>query len=244
MAPTTPPLINPSLRTNGGDDGAAGALASATSAEKKQGSRAPRGPKVLNNFGSFPARRNPARVVRINGGVAEAEVAGGSPRKKHHGSSPRMKPHGKETFLLRLDRAKATAEHDSRTEPIELKDDPDDRTNGGRPTNGLPKTKKAHPVTQEDNGVDDLDSEEEEADSEDNVGLKDGVAVRNRLALTGPSATAARTSEPTAAAPRIPSLRRPTTSTTTTRSLTPLATKQRVSPSRPPSWGQARRRCE
>ncbi len=30
MAPTTPPFINPSLRTNGGDDGAAGALASAT----------------------------------------------------------------------------------------------------------------------------------------------------------------------------------------------------------------------
>ncbi len=38
----------PFLRTNGGDDGAAGALASATSAEKKQGNRAPRGPKVLN----------------------------------------------------------------------------------------------------------------------------------------------------------------------------------------------------
>jgi len=35
MALTTPTFINPSLRMNGGDDGAAGALASATSAEKK-----------------------------------------------------------------------------------------------------------------------------------------------------------------------------------------------------------------
>jgi len=80
MAPTTPTFINPSLRTNGGDDGAAGALASATLAEKKQGSRAPRGPKVSNNFGSLPVCRNPGRGARINGGVAEAEAAGGSPR--------------------------------------------------------------------------------------------------------------------------------------------------------------------
>jgi hypothetical protein len=125
MAPTTPPLINPSLQTNGGDDGAAGALASATSARKKQGSRALRGPKVPNNFSSFPARRNPARVARIDGGVAEAEAAGGSPRKKPHGSSPQKKPRGEETFLLRLDRAKATAEH-GRTEPIELEGNPEE----------------------------------------------------------------------------------------------------------------------
>ena len=166
MAPTTPPLINPSLRTNGGDDGAAGALASATSAEKKQGSRAPRGPKVSNNFGSVQARRNPARGAKIDGGVAEAEAAGGSPRKKPHGPLPWKKPCGEETFLLRLDRVKATAEH-GRTEPIELEGDPDDRADGGRPKKGLPKTTKAPRVTQEDNGMDDLDLEEEEVESKD-----------------------------------------------------------------------------
>ena len=170
MAPTTPSLINPSLRTNGGDDGAAGALASATSAEKKQGSRAPRGPKVSNNFGSVPTRRNPARGAKIDGGVAEAEAAGGSPRKKPRGPSPRKKLRGEETFLLRLDRAKATAKR-GRTEPIGLEDpqgdpqgDPDDRTEtggpseGGRPEKVPPRTTKPPPVTQEDAGAGDLDS--------------------------------------------------------------------------------------
>ena len=178
MAPTTPHLINPSLQTNEGEDSAAGALASATSAEKKQGSRAPRGPRVSNNYGSFPARRNPTRGAKIDGGVAEAEAAGGSPRKKPRGPSTRKKPRGKETFLLRLDQAKATAEH-GRTEPVELDGDPDDRADGGRPKKGLPKTTKAPPVTQEDDGVDDLDSNEEEVDSEDDEGLEDGVAARD-----------------------------------------------------------------
>ncbi len=132
MAPATPSLINPSLRTNGGDDGAAGALASATSAEKNQGSRAPRGPKVSNNF--VPTRRN--RGAKIDGGVAEAEAAGGSPRKKPRGPSPRKKLRGEETFLLRLDRAKATAER-GRTKSIGLEDPQGDpkaiRTIGPRP---------------------------------------------------------------------------------------------------------------
>jgi hypothetical protein len=88
MAPTAPPLINPSLRTNGDDDGAAGALASATSAEKKQGSRALRGPKVSNKFDPVPARRNPARGVKFDGGVAESEAAGGTPRKKQEAARP------------------------------------------------------------------------------------------------------------------------------------------------------------
>jgi hypothetical protein len=55
----------------------------------------------------------------INGGVAEAEAAGVSPRKKPRGPLPRKKLRGDETFLLRLDRAKATAER-GRTEPVEL----------------------------------------------------------------------------------------------------------------------------
>ncbi len=157
MAPTTPPFINPSLRMNGGDDGAAGALARATSAEEKQGRRAPRGPKVSNNFGSIPTRRNPARGAKIDGGVAEAEVAGGSLRKKRLGQSPRKKPRGETTFLFRLDREKAANEKGWK-EPIGLKDpqgepqgDPDDRTEAGhvgegsRPKESLPKTTNPPP---------------------------------------------------------------------------------------------------
>ncbi len=62
---------------------------------------------------------------RIDGSVAEAEAAGGSSRKKPPGLSPRKKPRSEGTFLLRLDRAKATAEH-GRTEPIKLEGDPED----------------------------------------------------------------------------------------------------------------------
>jgi hypothetical protein len=111
--------------------------------------------------------------------VAEAEAAGGSLRKKPHGPSPRKKFRGKETFLLCLDRAKATAER-GRTEPIGLEDpqgnpqgEPDDRTEtggwseGGRPEKVPPRTTKPPPVTQEDVGAGNLDSEEEEFD-EDN----------------------------------------------------------------------------
>ena len=173
MAPTTPPLINPSLRTNGGDDGAAGALASATSAEKNPGSRAPRGPKVSNNFGSVPTRRNPARGAKIDGGVAEAEVAGGSPRKKLHGQLPRKKPRSEKSFLFRLEWEKAATER-GRKEPIGLEDpqgDPDDRTEAGRLSEGgrPKKGTKPLPVTQEDVGVGDLDSEEEEFDEDDEL---------------------------------------------------------------------------
>ena len=147
-------------------------MASATSAGKKQGSRAPRGPKVSNNFEAAPARRNPARGAKIDGGVAEAEAAGGSPRKQPRGPSPRKKLRGEETFLLRLDRAKATAER-GRTEPIRLEDpqgdpqgDPDDRTEagrlaeGGRPKDALPKTTKPPPITQEGD-EEELDMDEE-----------------------------------------------------------------------------------
>jgi hypothetical protein len=98
-------------------------------------------------------------VAKIDGGVVEAEAAGGSQRKQPHGPSPRKKPHSEETFLICLDRTKATAKH-GRTEPIELEGDPDDRADGGRPKKGLPKMTKAPPVTQEDDGVDDLDKDE------------------------------------------------------------------------------------
>ena len=75
--------------------------------EKKQGSRAPRGPKVSNNFESVPARRNPARGAKFDGGVAESEAAGGSLKKKPQDQSPGKKPQCAETFLRCLDRTKA-----------------------------------------------------------------------------------------------------------------------------------------
>ncbi len=78
--------------------------------------------------------------------------------KKPRDLSPRKTLHGEETFLLRLDRAKATAEH-GRTVPIELKGYPEDSTEGGLPKK--PKTTTAPPVTQEDDGFGDLASEEE-----------------------------------------------------------------------------------
>ena len=191
MAPTTPPFINPSLRTNGGDDGAAGALASATSAEKKQGSRAPRGPKVSNNFDPVPARRNPARGAKSDGGVAESEAAGGTPRKKPQNLSPRKKPRGEEVFLLRIDRGKAIAKQ-GRKEAITLEDpqgnpqgNPDERTEAGRPKEWSPKTTtKAPPVTQEVEGVDNPDEEEEELydeDIEDNVGPEGGFIAHSEV---------------------------------------------------------------
>jgi hypothetical protein len=116
-------------------------------------------------------------------------AAGGSLRKKLRGPSPRKKLRGKETFLLCLDRAKATAER-GRTEPIVLEDpqgdpqgDPDDRTEagrlaeGGRPKDALPKTTKPPPITQEGD-EEELDTDEEEPDDEDSEdGLKDGSAA-------------------------------------------------------------------
>jgi len=110
--------------------------------------------------------------------MVEAEAAGGSPRKKPHSLSPRKKPRGEGTFLLCLDRAKATAER-GRTEPIELEGDPEDWTEGGCPRKAPPKMTKPPPITQEDDRFGDLASEEEEVDSEDDEGLEAGVASRD-----------------------------------------------------------------
>jgi hypothetical protein len=64
--------------------------------------------------------------------------------------------------------------------------DPDDRAEGSRPKKALSEMTKPPPVTQEENGVGDLDSDEEEfdvEDSEDNEGLEDGVAARDEATL-------------------------------------------------------------
>ena len=101
--------------------------------------------------------------------MAEAEAAGGSPKIKPHGPLPWKTLCGEETFLLCLDRAKATAEH-GRTEPIELESYPEDSTEGSHPKKS--KTMKAPPITQEDDGFGNLASEEEEF-NEDNVDDKE-----------------------------------------------------------------------
>jgi hypothetical protein len=84
MAPKTPPGINPSLQIlwiESGDGGAAGAVAVATWAKKKQEKRALGGHetfRISNKFG--PAGRwNPSRSVKLDGGVCKLELAGGTP---------------------------------------------------------------------------------------------------------------------------------------------------------------------
>ena len=90
MAPTTPIINYPAprlLRMDTGDDGAAGAVALATSAEKKRGKKG-LGMRISNNFGS--PRRNPPRSTRTVG-VGEPEVAGGTPREDPADGTPRKK---------------------------------------------------------------------------------------------------------------------------------------------------------
>ena len=98
--------------------------------------------------------------------MAEAEAAGGSLRKQPRGPSPRKKLRGDGTFLLCLDRAKATTGR-GRTEPSELEDDPEEWAKGGRPRKAPPKTTKPPPITQEYDGEGDLASEEEELEEDD-----------------------------------------------------------------------------
>jgi hypothetical protein len=139
MAPTTPPIINPSLRIlrmDSGDGGAAGAVAEATE-RKKQGKKAPGGLetlKVSNNFG--PARRrNPPRAAKFDGGVCELVFAGGTP-------SPHKKAQGKEAaFLCRPNREKvfAAAKGGCNVEPEAVAEDDSDNDEGasvGRPWTG------------------------------------------------------------------------------------------------------------
>jgi hypothetical protein len=146
-------------------------------------------------------------VAKIDGGVVEAEVAVGSPRKKPHGQSPRKKPRGEETFLLRLDPEKSATER-GRKEPIGLVED---RAEGGRPKEALPKTTKPPPVTQEGN-EEELDTDEEEpnrtARMVSRMAVPRATKRSSRLAVTSiarPSSAAAWTIGPKEAAPRNPS---------------------------------------
>ena len=84
MAPTTTPIANPVPRilwTDAGGGSAAGAVALATSAEKKKRGKRGFKMKILNNFETI-RRRNPDRSAKLDGSVSESEIAGGTPRKK------------------------------------------------------------------------------------------------------------------------------------------------------------------
>ncbi len=118
------------------DGGAAGAVAVATSAGKKQGRKAPGGletPKVSNNFG----RQNPPHAAKFDGRVRKPELVGGTPR-------PRKKAQDKEDSSLdHLDQKKAFAAIKGRhgvnnasnaEAEVLIEDDSDDNdASGGRP---------------------------------------------------------------------------------------------------------------
>ena len=89
MAPTNTPIAGPApslLRMNAGGGSAAGAVALATSAEKKRGEKGLE-MKISSNFDRFP-RRGPSRLAKLD--VSEPEVAGGT-RETHHA---RRRPSG------------------------------------------------------------------------------------------------------------------------------------------------------
>ena len=148
----------------------------------------------MNNIDPVPACQNPARGAKSDGGVAESEAAGGSPRKKSQNLSPQKKPRGEEGFLLRIDRAKAITKQGGK-EAIVLKDPqvdfhgyPDNWTEVSRPKKSFPKTiTETPPVTQEVEGVGNLDEDEEELDDEDiedDDGPEDGFTTRSRTRTT------------------------------------------------------------
>jgi hypothetical protein len=119
------------------DEGAAGTVAVATSAKKKQGKKAPGGLqtlKISNNFGST-GRRNLPQAAKLDGGGSKL----GMPRKRPAEGTPRQKGQGGNVkFPFRLDREMAYATQSAKAKPPTIAakyDDSDDRANQ-RATNG------------------------------------------------------------------------------------------------------------
>jgi hypothetical protein len=183
MAPTTPPIINPLLQIlwmDSGDGGAAGAVAVAMSAMKKQGKKAPGGLetlKVSNNFG--PAgRRNPPRAAKVDGGVREPEFAGRTP-------SPLKKARGKEaSFLFCLDckKASAAAKGGRNVEAKAITEDNSDDNKGASIIVG-PDRKKVFAAAK---GGRDIEAEATaKDDSDDDKGASVGRPRRETRAIKG-----------------------------------------------------------
>ncbi len=93
MAPRISLFINPSLWMSAGDGGAAGAVAMATAARKKQQKKALGSPKISNNFKPV-SRRNLPCLAKGGGGVSEPELAGSTPKKWPQEWTPRKKARG------------------------------------------------------------------------------------------------------------------------------------------------------
>jgi len=85
------------------DGGAAGAVALATSAEKRGGKKG-LGMKISSNFETIPRRRNPDLLAKLDG--SESEIAGGTPRKKSR------------NLAFRVDRERAERTKQRATMPI------------------------------------------------------------------------------------------------------------------------------
>jgi hypothetical protein len=158
MAPTTPPFkFNPPLclfQDSMRDEGAAGAVAVATSAKKKQGKKAPGGLqtlKISNNFGST-GRRNPLQAAKLDGGGSEL----GMPRKRPaEGTSCQKARGGEVKFPFRLDCKRAYAAQSMKAKPPAIAakyNNPDDRADqqatNGHGKAGAPKApaKDGHSV--------------------------------------------------------------------------------------------------
>ncbi len=188
MASTTPFNINPSLWllwNSTGDEEGAGAVAVATSAEKRQGKKALKTLKISNNFGSA-GRRNPPRAAKLDGGVSGPEIAGGMPRKRSEDGTPWKKAQGgEESFLLRLDCERAYAAASAKANPPSIAAD---KYNDPENRGGAPKApaKGGHGV--EAKTVNENDSDNDEITS---VGAKKPAPLRASAAVAarGPSVT-------------------------------------------------------
>jgi hypothetical protein len=80
MALMPPLFINPSFWMSAVDGGAAGVVAMATAAGKKQQKKAPGSPKISNNFKPV-SRQNLPCVAKAGSGVSKPEAVGSRPRK-------------------------------------------------------------------------------------------------------------------------------------------------------------------
>jgi hypothetical protein len=109
MDPTTFLFINPSLWMSAVDGGAAGAVAMATLAGKKQQKKSPGSPQISNNI-KLVGRQNLSRLAKAGGVVSEPEAAGSTPRKRPQEGTPRKKAQGgKGTFFFRVDHKRERA---------------------------------------------------------------------------------------------------------------------------------------
>jgi hypothetical protein len=180
--------MNPSLRLlhSAREEGAAGAVAVATSAKKMHGKKAwgsPQTFKVSNNFRA-PGHQNPPRAAKLNG----VEIELGTPKKRPaEGTPQRMARGGEVKFPFSLDCKRAYAAWGAQARPPAIAAkyaDPDDQANqrpyGGHEEAGAPKlpAKGKH-------GLIFASSNEDDSDNEDIVrGGATKPAVRQALSAT------------------------------------------------------------